>query len=75
MTTMSKPLILVGAGGMGRMWLQAILEEPGAELAGIVDLDIEAAQAALEALDVQMSPQAKTQWRLLKKLVLRQWSM
>lgn len=50
MTTMSKPLILVGAGGMGRMWLQAILEEPGAELAGIVDLDIEAAQAALEAV-------------------------
>ncbi|MDS2173261.1 Gfo/Idh/MocA family oxidoreductase [Nesterenkonia sp. CL21] len=44
---MSTPLILVGAGGMGRAWLQTILDEPRAELAGVVDLDMEAARAAL----------------------------
>ncbi len=41
---MSLPLILVGAGGMGRAWLKAIQEEPGAEVAGIVDLDPAAAR-------------------------------
>ncbi|MDZ5078188.1 Gfo/Idh/MocA family oxidoreductase [Nesterenkonia sp. HG001] len=44
---MSIPLILVGAGGMGRAWLQTIEAEPRAELAGVVDLDLDAARAAL----------------------------
>ncbi|GAB3190212.1 Gfo/Idh/MocA family protein [Nesterenkonia suensis] len=46
---MSTPLILVGAGGMGRAWLQTIRDEPRAELVGVVDLDLEAARAALGA--------------------------
>ncbi|MFC7406842.1 Gfo/Idh/MocA family protein [Georgenia alba] len=44
---MSTPLILVGAGGMGRAWLATILAEPRAELAGVVDLDLDAAREAL----------------------------
>lgn len=44
---MSVPLILVGAGGMGRTWLRAIQEDPRAELAGLVDLDLDTAGAAL----------------------------
>ena len=44
---MSTPLVLVGAGGMGRAWLAAIQAEAGAELAGVVDLDLDAARRAL----------------------------
>ena len=44
---MSTPVVLVGAGGMGRAWLAAIQADPGAELAGVVDLDTSAARAAL----------------------------
>lgn len=44
---MSTPLVLVGAGGMGRAWLAAIRAEAGAELAGVVDLDLDAARRAL----------------------------
>ncbi|SKC34812.1 Gfo/Idh/MocA family protein [Krasilnikoviella flava] len=44
---MSTPLVLVGAGGMGRAWLAAIQAEAGAELAGVVDLDLHAARGAL----------------------------
>jgi len=43
----STPLVLVGAGGMGRAWLSAIRSEPRAELAGVVDLDVDVARAAL----------------------------
>ncbi|PPK92113.1 putative dehydrogenase [Kineococcus xinjiangensis] len=41
-------LVLVGAGVMGRAWLAAILAEPGAELAAVVDLDAAAARRAVE---------------------------
>jgi len=44
----STPLVLVGAGGMGRAWLSAIRAEPRAELAGVVDLDADVARAALD---------------------------
>lgn len=44
---MSIPLVLVGAGGMGRAWLATIQAEPGAEVAGVVDLDLDAARGAL----------------------------
>lgn len=40
-------LVQVGAGGMGRAWLRAITENPDVELAGLVDLDLDVARAAL----------------------------
>ncbi|GAA4428797.1 Gfo/Idh/MocA family oxidoreductase [Georgenia halophila] len=50
------PLVLVGAGGMGRAWLSTILAEPGAELAGVVDLDLDAARAAVESAGAPGTP-------------------
>lgn len=41
------PLLLVGAGEMGRAWLSAIQADAGAELAGVVDLDVDAARRAV----------------------------
>lgn len=49
-------LLLVGAGGMGRAWLETILAEPRAELVGVVDLDLEAARAALAAVGAAQVP-------------------
>ncbi|GAB3182101.1 Gfo/Idh/MocA family oxidoreductase [Nesterenkonia halophila] len=49
-------LLLVGAGGMGRAWLETILAEPRAELVGVVDLDLEAARAALAAAGAAQVP-------------------
>ncbi|SEE30629.1 Gfo/Idh/MocA family protein [Ruania alba] len=40
-------LIQVGAGGMGRAWLRTITANADVELVGLVDLDVEVAQAAL----------------------------
>lgn len=40
-------LVQVGAGGMGRAWLRAIAADPDVELAGLVDLDLGTARAAL----------------------------
>jgi predicted dehydrogenase len=42
-------LVVVGAGGMGRAWMQAIARSGDAVLAGVVDLDPLAAQAAADA--------------------------
>jgi predicted dehydrogenase len=39
-------VVVVGAGGMGRAWLRTVEESSLVELAGIVDLDLEAAGAA-----------------------------
>ncbi|WP_432561446.1 Gfo/Idh/MocA family protein [Kineococcus sp. SYSU DK003] len=60
---MSAPtrLVLVGAGGMGKAWLATILGNPDTELAGIVDLDLDAARkAAADAgvPDVPVGPDA-----------------
>ena len=43
-------LLQVGAGNMGMRWLRAILDSPDVELAGLVDLDTDAANEALEAV-------------------------
>ncbi len=43
-------LIQVGAGGMGRVWLQLLIDTPEVELVGLVDLDTEAAGRALAEL-------------------------
>ncbi|WP_437583298.1 Gfo/Idh/MocA family protein [Paramicrobacterium sp. CJ85] len=40
-------LVQVGAGGMGRQWIDAIAANPDVELVGLVDLKAEAAHAAL----------------------------
>ena len=49
-------LVLVGAGGMGRAWLATVLAEEGAELAGVVDLDVAAAHRALDDAGVADVP-------------------
>ncbi|MGN6742780.1 MAG: Gfo/Idh/MocA family protein [Amnibacterium sp.] len=59
---MSGPLRLVqvGAGAMGRAWLDAITRSADAELVGLVDLDAAVARAALEqrGLDVPVAADA-----------------
>lgn len=44
-------VVVVGAGGMGRAWLRTVEQSPLVELAGIVDLDLDAARAAAAWLD------------------------
>ena len=43
-------VVVVGAGGMGRAWLRTVEDSPLVELAGIVDLDLDAARAAAAAI-------------------------
>ena len=43
-------VIQVGAGGMGRVWLQLLADSSTVQLVGLVDLDVEAARGALEEL-------------------------
>jgi predicted dehydrogenase len=42
-------VIVVGAGGMGRAWLEAVGRSDDVALAGVVDLDVDAARAAADA--------------------------
>jgi predicted dehydrogenase len=53
---MSRPLRLVqvGAGVMGRAWLDAIARSPDAELVGLVDLDAAAAEGALAERGIEL---------------------
>lgn len=48
---MSEPLrlVVVGAGGMGRAWLSTIAASPDAQVVGLVDLNVDAADAAVAA--------------------------
>lgn len=39
-------LVQVGAGAMGRAWLEVVSRSPDVELVGLVDLDLEAARSA-----------------------------
>jgi predicted dehydrogenase len=43
-------VVVVGAGGMGRAWLNTVEQSPLVELAGIVDLDVDAARAGAAAI-------------------------
>lgn len=43
-------VVVVGAGGMGRAWLNAVEQSTKVELAGIVDLDLDAARAGAAAI-------------------------
>ena len=40
-------VVLVGAGAMGRQWLQNILDTPEVELVGLVDLDLDLAKGVV----------------------------
>ncbi|WP_269938624.1 Gfo/Idh/MocA family protein [Arthrobacter sp. HY1533] len=46
-------LVQVGAGGMGQAWLDTIAANPDVQLVGLVDLNTDAAQAALESRGLQ----------------------
>jgi predicted dehydrogenase len=50
-STPEEPLrvVVVGAGNMGRAWLAAVTAEPGVELVGVADIDLDAARAATAA--------------------------
>lgn len=52
------PVVCVGAGSMGRAWLTAVHADPAVRLAGVVDLDVPAARAAVAELgaDVPVGP-------------------
>lgn len=43
-------VIQVGAGGMGRVWLELLAATPDVQLVGLVDLDVELARRALAQL-------------------------
>ncbi|WP_423182279.1 Gfo/Idh/MocA family protein [Arthrobacter sp. NyZ413] len=43
-------VVVVGAGGMGRAWLRTVEESRLVELAGIVDLDLDAARAGAASI-------------------------
>lgn len=45
-------VLVVGAGSMGRAWLRAVAGSPDVELAGVVDLDLDAARAAAPGVPV-----------------------
>jgi predicted dehydrogenase len=45
-------VVLAGAGAMGRAWLEAVHADPGVEPAGVVDLDLAAAERAASGLPV-----------------------
>lgn len=49
-------VVVVGAGGMGRAWLRTAQESPLVELAGIVDLDLDAARAGAAAIGLPDLP-------------------
>jgi predicted dehydrogenase len=51
-------VVLVGAGNMGRHWLDVITATPQVELVGLVDLDLELARgaAAERGLDIVLGP-------------------
>ncbi|WAH95837.1 Gfo/Idh/MocA family protein [Arthrobacter sp. MMS18-M83] len=49
-------VVVVGAGGMGRAWLRTVHESPLVELAGIVDLDLDAARAGAAAIGLPDLP-------------------
>ena len=50
--TLDKPgplrIVQVGAGGMGKAWIRALQDNKDVELVGLVDLNLEAAQAAVQ---------------------------
>ncbi|WP_199516910.1 Gfo/Idh/MocA family protein [Nucisporomicrobium flavum] len=49
---MALPVVLAGAGAMGRAWLAAIAADPAVELTGVADLDLGTARRAAPGLPV-----------------------
>ena len=61
MTTLAPiRLIQVGAGGMGRVWLELLLRSPDVELVGLVDLDPGLAKRALSETGRPSVPVARS---------------
>lgn len=62
MPSATEPLrtVLVGAGRMGRVWLDVIARSADVELVGIVDLDLAAAQRAAETSGLPAAATATT---------------
>lgn len=60
MPTVAKPLrvILVGAGGMGRVWLATIVANADVELVGVVDLDLATARQSADPAGFRHVPVA-----------------
>ena len=52
MTPDPVPVVVVGAGQMGRTWLAAVADSPEVRLVGLVDLDLAAARAAAPGVAV-----------------------
>ncbi|NOZ22801.1 MAG: Gfo/Idh/MocA family oxidoreductase, partial [Planctomycetes bacterium] len=49
---MAHKALIVGCGGMGKGWIKNVHGNPRAELVGVVDIRIEAAQAAAQEFGV-----------------------
>ncbi|WP_165063191.1 Gfo/Idh/MocA family protein [Marisediminicola senii] len=49
-------MVLVGAGGMGKQWIAALTANADVDLVGVVDLDMDAARAALDAAGLDGTP-------------------
>jgi predicted dehydrogenase len=49
-------VVVVGAGGMARVWLRAVLASADVELAGVVDIDAAAAGRAVDEMGVRGVP-------------------
>ncbi|MFC4944492.1 Gfo/Idh/MocA family protein [Pseudonocardia sp. GCM10023141] len=52
MTRAPLPMVVVGAGSMGRAWLAAVAASADVELVGVADLDLETARAAAPGVAV-----------------------
>jgi predicted dehydrogenase len=61
-------LIQVGAGAMGRVWLQVIQQSTDVELVGLVDLDVDAAQRAVQAVGLPAVATAASLDRLIGRV-------
>lgn len=61
-------LVQVGAGVMGRIWLQTIADSPDTELVGLVDLDEDAAAAAVGSLGLAGVPVSASLAELIDRL-------
>jgi predicted dehydrogenase len=63
-------LIQVGAGAMGRRWLHVIAHSTEVELAGLVDLDVGAAERAVAAAGLSAVPMAASLDELIGRVAV-----
>ncbi len=53
------PVVVVGAGVMGALWIRMLADSPHAALVGVVDLDVPLAESAVRAAGPTGSPRAR----------------